>query len=65
MKGVTKITRGTGTQHLHRESAAYRDAVRKKLHAYELPMQLGLIAQGLLQYLAVIAPRLVWHHFHG
>jgi hypothetical protein len=65
MKSMPKLTRGTGTQHLHRQPAAYRTAVRTKLHAYEVHMQLGLIAQGLLQYLACTASALVWRHWHG
>jgi hypothetical protein len=35
-------------------------AVRRKLSAYHRFIQIGLIAQGLLQYLSTISPRLVW-----
>jgi hypothetical protein len=58
MKSMTPIRRGGGNQYLHRQSAGYRERVRRKLLAYERHIQIGLIAQGLLQYLAVRAPRL-------
>ena len=38
--------------------------MRRKLAAYERHIQLGLIAQGLLQYLAVTFRRAVWANFH-
>ena len=37
--------------------------VSRKLHAYELFIQLGLIAQGLMHYLSVHHSELVWRHF--
>jgi hypothetical protein len=52
-----------GNQHLHRESDRYRDNVRRKIHAYHVFMQAGIIAQGLLQYLSVEFPKLVWESF--
>ena len=63
MRAMNKIARGSGTQHLHRKDDHYRDAVRRKLGAYHRHIQLGLIAQGVLQYLAVSSPRLVWSTF--
>jgi hypothetical protein len=33
------------------------------MHAYHAFMQAGVVAQGLLQYLAVVAPKLVWDSF--
>lgn len=55
--------RKCGNQYLHHESDSYRDAVRRKMTAYHRHTQVGLIAQGLLQYLAVAAPKLVWACF--
>jgi hypothetical protein len=52
-----------GNQYLHRESDDYRDKVRGKIHAYHVFMQAGIIAQGLLQYLSVEFPKLVWDSF--
>lgn len=63
MSGMAKISRKATTQFLHRRSERYRNAVRRKLNAYHRHIQLGLIAQGLLQYLAIQAPRLVWNSF--
>lgn len=49
---MTPLRRVSGNQYLHRKSDAYRDAVRRKIAAYHRHIQLGLIAQGLLQILA-------------
>ena len=62
MRDMQPIRRGDGNQYLHRRSPAYREQVRRKLAAYERHMLLGLIAQGLLQYLAVSKPAAVWQH---
>lgn len=53
----------SGDQYLHREAKPYRDAVRRKLSAYHCHLQLGVVAQGLLQCLAVLQPRAVWGLF--
>jgi hypothetical protein len=63
LRAMPKISRGSGTQHLHRASDRYRNAVRRKLDAYHRHIQVGLIAQGLLQTLAIQHPRLVWSSF--
>lgn len=63
MKAMEKISRGSGTQHLHRATEQYCAAVRRKLNAYEIHIQLGLIAQGLLQYLAIYYGSLAWQNF--
>ena len=56
--------RRSGNQHLHMESERYRNAVRRKLRAYHAHIQLGIVAQGLLQILAVLEPVAVWRG-HG
>ena len=63
MMDMHPTRRGTGNQFLHRESDDYRRAVRRKLAAYHRHIQIGLVAQGLLQCLAATNPKLVWHHF--
>jgi len=63
MKSMTPLRRSSGDQHLHRKSDDYRNSVRRKLAAYHRFIQIGLIAQGLLQYLSAISPRLVWQSF--
>ena len=64
MQDMKPIRRGDGAQHPHRQPEGYRAQVRRKLAAYERHIQLGLIAQGLLQYLAVTFRRAVWANFH-
>jgi len=63
MAAMTPIRRVSGNQHLHRKSEAYRNAVRRKIAAYHRHIQLGLIAQGLLQILSATKPTLVWQSF--
>ena len=57
------LRRNNGNQHLHRASPKYRDDVKRKLHAYHVFIQAGLVCQGLLQYLSVAYPQLVWNSF--
>ena len=63
MATMEPIKRNGGNQHLHRKDQSYRDAVRRKMAAYHRFMQLGLIAQGLMQVLATTVPDLVWRSF--
>jgi len=63
LKCMDELKRGMGTQYLHRKTTEYRDAVRGKIAAYECHIQLGLIAQGLLQYLSVCYHSLVWEKY--
>ena len=63
MAAMTPIGRKSGDQYLHMKTAAYREAVRRKLAAYHRHLQLGLIAQGLLQILAATSPGLIWRSF--
>jgi hypothetical protein len=65
MMTMTPIQRWSGNQYLHRKSEIYRQAVRRKLGAYHCYVQLGCIAQGLLQHLAVNYPTLVWECFRS
>lgn len=55
--------RFSGDQYLYRETERYREAARTKINAYHRYMQIGLIAQGLLQYLSVQFPQVVWENF--
>ena len=63
MKDMTPLRYRNGNQYLHRKSAEYRDRVKRKINAYHAFIQAGVVAQGLLQYLAVVAPKLVWESF--
>ena len=63
MAVMTPLRRASGNQYMHHESEAYRNAVRRKIAAYHRHIQLGLIAQGLLQILSATTPTLVWRSF--
>lgn len=65
MKAMKAIRRGDGNQYLHRTPDAYRAQVRRKIQAYELHVQIGLIAQGLLHCLAATNAGAVWAAFRG
>jgi DDE superfamily endonuclease len=63
MRNMTPQRHGGGNQYLHRKTLDYRQAVKRKLHAYHAFIQAGVIAQGLTQYLAVVFPKLIWRSF--
>ncbi len=63
MAAMTPLRRVSGNQYLHRESDEYRHAVRRKMAAYHRHIQLGLIAQGLLQILSATMSMSVWRSF--
>jgi hypothetical protein len=63
MRKMKPLRRQNGNQHMHRESLDYRNAIKRKLRAYHAFIQAGLIAQGLLQYLAAAFPQIVWASF--
>ena len=63
MQAMTPIRRASGNQFLHRKSRPYRNGVRRKIDVYHRHIQIGLIAQGVLQYLSSTFPQLVWSSF--
>lgn len=63
MQSMKRIKRHSPGQYLHHETEKYRQDVRRKLDAYHRHIQVGLIAQGLLQYLSSAFPALVWKNF--
>jgi hypothetical protein len=63
MKNMKPLRRRNGNQYLHRESLEYRNAVKRKISAYHLFIQAGIVSQGLLQYLSAVFPQLVWQSF--
>jgi len=65
MSGMKPLRRGDGNQHLHRTTEAYRDAIRRKMGAFHIHVQLGCIAQGLLQHLAINHTAEVWRSFRS
>ncbi|MGC9026144.1 MAG: transposase [bacterium] len=63
MNVVDPIRKNSGNLYLHKETAEYRDAVRRKLAAYHNHIQIGIIAQGLVQYLSLCFQKQVWASF--
>lgn len=63
MLPMKPLKRRSGNQYLHRESESYRKAVRRKLGAYHCFLQMGVIAQGSLQAIAILHPDTVWRSF--
>ena len=65
MEAMDPIRRRSGNQHLHMKSEEYRRCVRRKMKAYDLHVQIGCIAQGLLIHLAVNHGTHVWTQFRS
>ena len=65
MMEMTPRRRGAGNQYLHHTSEDYRRLVRRKMDAYHRSIQLGCIAQGLLQHLALNRRKEVWNRFRS
>lgn len=63
MKTMKPIKRKSGDQYLHRETEEYRNAVKRKMGAYHRHIQLGMIAQGLLQIISITEHSNVWKQF--
>lgn len=56
---------GSGNQDIRKRPSAYKQAVRRKIDAYHRFVQLGCIAQGVLQLLAIQKRRTIWSHFRS
>ena len=65
MKPMVQIKRCSGNQNLVGKSERYRAAVQRKMDAYHRYVQLGCIAQGLLQHLAINFRDVVWASFRS
>lgn len=63
MKDMIPLRYHNGNQYLHRKSVDSRSRVKRKMRAYQAFIEAAFGAQGLLQYLAVVAPKLVWDSF--
>lgn len=60
---IIPLTGASGNQSLLFKPMKYRLAILRKLNAYHRHIQVGIITQGLLQYLASVFPTLVWSSF--
>ena len=63
MKEMKPLRRRSGDQYLHCATPDYRDAIKRKINGYHLFIQTCIVAQGLLQYLSVCLPQIVWNSF--
>jgi hypothetical protein len=63
MKSMKTLSRKSGNQLLHRKTEQYQNQVRRKIQAYHVHMLVGIIAQGMLQYLSVVHSKTVWKSF--
>jgi len=65
MKTMIPIRKNNKGQKIHNKSPQYRRAIKRKLKAYHVYVQLACIAQGLLQHLALNCGNCVWTHFRS
>lgn len=63
MLTMERQKKGGGTQYLHRKSQAYREAVARKVAAYERFVTVAAIALGSLQVVALKWPTTIWARF--
>lgn len=63
IKQMVRKKRGSGDQQLHFAPKKFKQKVAEKLFAYHLFIQLGFIAQGLIQYLSIHHHESVWRCF--
>lgn len=55
--------RGSGNQELQFATEHFKQKVSKKINAYHIFIQLGFIAQGLMQYLSIHSTKMIWGNF--
>ena len=63
MMAMDRLGRHPKTQYLHRKSEHYRNMVRRKLRAYHCFLQAGVIAQGLMTAIGIVAPSFCWSNY--
>jgi hypothetical protein len=63
MAAMTPRSNKSGNQYLHRKTKKYREMVCRKIRAYHCHMLVGMIAQGMLQYLSLTCTKKVWSSF--
>jgi len=63
MKNMKPTKRNQRDVHLHMKSEKYRSEVKRKIRAYHVHIQVGLIAQGVLMLVSARATDAVWSNF--
>ncbi len=51
--------------HVRRNTQEYREAIRRKLHAYHVFLFMGVLTQGLMHYLSACHTESVWLCFRS
>src|SRR6516162_463887 len=64
LKIMNSKRRGSGDQVLQFASKEFKEKVIKKIRSYNLFIQVGFIARGLLQYLSIHHHKSVWKNFN-
>lgn len=65
MMAMQRIRRCSGNQYLHRQPQWYRDAVQRKVEAIHKYVAVGVVAQGVLQFLSTFYRAEVWDSFRS
>ena len=65
LKIMKKIKKGSKSQDIRGAAENYKEKVTRKIKAYLLYVQLGLIAQGLLKFLSVNFMTRIWEQYDG
>ena len=64
LKGMAPTKRKQrGDKQLQFSSTEFKEKIKKKMRVYHLFIQLGFIAQGLVQYLSIHHDKVVWSYF--
>lgn len=63
LKAMAPRKRGSGDYELQFAPSDFKEKIKNKLQAYHLFIQLGFIAQGLMQYLSIYHHKDVWKSF--
>ncbi len=63
MSDMKRRANKSGDQYLHRTTHLYRAQIQRKMNAYHRYVQLGCIAQGILQHFAINYRKTVWTSF--
>ncbi len=63
LKSMKKLKKFPKDQYLHKATTKYKEKVLNKVQTYHVHVQLGCIAQGLVQYLALAHSVQIWKLF--
>jgi len=55
-----RTKKGDGDEYLHKKDEFYKQKIMDKINAYNLFIQVGLIAQGIIIIISACSPKIVW-----